>query len=65
MKKTHHHVRTFMGTTYEAPEIRTIGDLRVFLKEVCDDLPEDNSLAVSDVSIQNGVEYTLEKGITQ
>ncbi len=72
LEKEDHNVETFMGTTYkigtqemECPP-KNIGELRNLLEQIAADLPDDESLEISEVSAHNDkLDYTLVKGIVQ
>ena len=66
MKKKDSYVRLFVGTSYSLQDIQTVGELKKGLQAILADLPEDDSLKVSDHNFHNGkFDYTLSEGITQ
>jgi len=63
LSKEDHHIKKFIGTTYDVGQPRTIGQLRDVLRELVDDLPHDDDLVISEIN--GSIDYTLEDGIVQ
>jgi hypothetical protein len=64
MEKKDHYAKLFMGTDYEIPKVKTIGELKGFLEEIVADLPENNELKISEThAVDNNLGYTLLDGI--
>jgi len=66
MKKEDHYIQTFMGTTYEIGRPETVGGLKKILEAILADLPKDDSLAISEVTLRDDkLYYILVEGIPQ
>lgn len=66
VEKQDHYVETFMGTTYEVGNPRTIGELKSVLEGILSDLPNDSALEILQVDLRDGkIDYTLKEGIVQ
>lgn len=66
MEKEDFHAKIFMGTNYSLGKVETIKDLRNELEAIINDLPEDDSLEISEFYIiKDKIGYTLRDGIPQ
>jgi len=60
------HIQTYMGGDYKISQPANVGQLKAILREIIDDLPEDDELEVSEVWFhRNEINITLKHGITQ
>ena len=62
----HEYVKLFMGTSYDLSDIGSIGMLRKTLEEIAKDLPSDDSLTITELTLEKGeLSYLLEEAIAQ
>ena len=59
-------VQTWVGADYVIKQPATIGELKAILRAIVDDLPDDDSLEISDLFLhRNTLGVTLTEGIMQ
>lgn len=64
VEKNDNYVEMFMGSSYKIKGPGTVGQLRGILEGIIADLPEDDSLGISDLVLHKGeFYYVLNEGI--
>ena len=61
------HVELYMGTTWDLGKLQTVGELKGALEKTLSDLPEDSTLAISEIHLYDHTKfsYLLQDGIAQ